>query len=58
MSYFLLGVLELVVLARYPADVRWSSPSAWVYAGFLLTVIPVGLLGWRMAIRAGPAAGT
>jgi hypothetical protein len=41
-----LGALQLVALARYPGSVNWAGPSGWVYVGFLLTLLGIGLVGW------------
>ncbi len=45
-GYTVFAILQFIALARYPNDVTWSSPSAWVYLAFLVTVLPVGLYGW------------
>jgi hypothetical protein len=47
-----LGALQLVALARFPGSIDWASPNGWVYVGFLLIFLGVGLAGWRMASRA------
>jgi hypothetical protein len=40
------AVLELVALARYPGDMNWGAPGAWIYLLFLLSLLPVGLYAW------------
>jgi len=47
------GLLQFVALARYPGDMEWSEPSALVYLAFLLSMLTVGLYGWRAARLAG-----
>lgn len=58
-AYLLFGALQLVAAARFAGEIRWSSPAAWLYVGFLATVAITGLAGWRMARSAAvsePAA--
>ncbi len=45
-GYTVFGALQLIALIRYPADVNWSVPAAWIYLIFLLTILPLGLYGW------------
>ncbi|GAB7193215.1 hypothetical protein NUM3379_39240 [Kineococcus sp. NUM-3379] len=57
-TYTVLGVLQLAALARFPGDVDWSRPAAWVYPAVLLSVLAVGVAGLttgRAARRAGAA---
>ena len=44
-GYTAFAILELAALARYSGDVYWG-PAAWVYLGFLVSILPVGLFGW------------
>jgi multisubunit Na+/H+ antiporter MnhC subunit len=47
-SYAAMGVLQLVALARYPDEVRWGSPSAWVYVTAIAGMTALGAYGsWR-----------
>ena len=55
LSYALFGLLEILAVLRYSGTPDWSSPGAWVYAAFLLSVAAVGLYGWLASRR--PAAG-
>ena len=48
-SYAVLAVLQLVVLARYPADIRWSSPATWAYVALLVSILI------NSGLRAAPA---
>jgi len=59
-SYAVLGVLELVAVARYPhaKGLDWSSPKAWVYLAYLVTVLAAGAFGWVTSRRAVSIAGT
>jgi hypothetical protein len=45
-SYTTLGVLQLVAVARYSGDLDWSSPRAWLYLVFLLSILLSGLIAW------------
>lgn len=39
------AVLQLVALARYPTDVEWGTPQAWVYVVFLGSMLLTGIGG-------------
>lgn len=59
-AYVVLGVLELVALARYPhvKGLDWGAPKSWIYVGFLAAVILIGAYGWAAAqrvLRSSPA---
>ncbi|MFN2488272.1 MAG: hypothetical protein ABR529_00715 [Actinomycetota bacterium] len=45
-SYAVLGVLQLVALARYTAELDWDRAPAWLYLAFLVSMLVAGLLGW------------
>ena len=46
-GYIVFAVLQLVAVARYPANVNdWGSPGVWVYLAFLLSILFVGLFRW------------
>jgi hypothetical protein len=51
-SYVVFGVLELVAIARYPSELAWHTPAAWVYLAFLLSAVVAGGYGWRRAAGA------
>lgn len=48
-----LGIFHLIALARFGGDVDWDAASAWIYAGFLVSVLAVGIYAswaaWRTA---------
>jgi hypothetical protein len=48
LSYILLGLLELIALARYPDTVLWGEPQAVVYVVFLVSMLVLG--GWVTAL--------
>jgi hypothetical protein len=50
-SYGALGVLQVLALARYAAQVNWGSPGAWLYTIFVLSVAVIGVMCWPMAWR-------
>jgi hypothetical protein len=58
-AYVVLGVLQLVSLARYPhaAGIDWGSPRPWLYLAFLVTVVFMGAAGWVLARRRPIAPG-
>lgn len=39
------ALLQLIALARYPADVEWRTPQAWVYVVFLGSMLLTGIGG-------------
>lgn len=51
-SYISLGVLHLIAIARYPGDLNWSSPGAWLYLFFLISIVVVGVL-YELRTRKG-----
>lgn len=51
MSYTVFGVFELIALVRYAGRVDWGQPQAWIYVLFLVSVLVVGLYGWRESTR-------
>ena len=51
-SYALLGALQLVNVARFAGTVEWNEPGAPLYVLFLVSVLGMGLYGWRAATRA------
>lgn len=51
LSYAVFGALELVVVARFPSDVRWSQPSAWLYCILAVLIIGTGGYGWMLGRR-------
>jgi hypothetical protein len=46
-SYTLLGILQAVSLVRYAGEVNWSMAGSWVYLVFVISIIPIGLYGWK-----------
>jgi hypothetical protein len=45
-AYFVFGLLELVAVARYPDEISWTTPQAWIYLSFLASATGAGLYGW------------
>jgi hypothetical protein len=39
------GALQLVALARYPGDVRWERPSAWLFVAGMIGLLALGVAG-------------
>jgi hypothetical protein len=48
-SAIVFALLEFVALARYPADAIWDV-RLWVYLAFLVSMLVVGLYGWRASL--------
>ena len=55
MSYTAFAVLEFVAVARYPGEVAWETPAAWIYLLFLASAGVIGLYGWWQATKARTA---
>ena len=53
-SYAVLGVLQLLAVARYASTLDWHSVSAWLYVAFLMTVVAVGAAGWAGSRGSNP----
>jgi hypothetical protein len=51
LSYTVFGTFQLLALIRYPQVMDWSRPQAWFYCVFLLSVLFVGVYGWRQSVR-------
>jgi hypothetical protein len=58
-GYVLLGILELIALARYPHQFRWGSMPGVVYLIFLGTILTAGAAGLSRGLRGSfrPAVG-
>lgn len=50
-SYTVFGVFELIALARYAGSVAWNRYTAWIYVLFLVSVLVLGIYGWRRSSR-------
>ena len=44
-SYAVYGILQIVNLIRYPSVMDWSGLSAFLYAGFVVSIVVVGAYG-------------
>lgn len=51
-SFAVYGGLQLIAIARYPGTVNWNGASAWIYLLLLLSILAVGVYGWRAARQA------
>jgi hypothetical protein len=51
-AFLVLGVVELVALARFRGDVDWGRPSAWLYLGFLIVMVITGVFATSLIVRA------
>jgi hypothetical protein len=58
LTYLSFGILQLVAVARYGEQMDWNSPYAWLYMGFLVSIVAMGGPGALYARRAAsPPAG-
>jgi hypothetical protein len=51
-AYTVFAALALVAVARFPADVHWDRPAAWLYLGFMVVAFLLGAYGWIASRRA------
>jgi hypothetical protein len=49
-TYPALVVLQAIALARYPDDMHWTEPGAWIFLAFLASMLVVGVYG-LLALR-------
>jgi hypothetical protein len=49
LQYVVLGTLQLIALARFSDTLDWARPGAWLYLGFVLSVLCAGVHGARRA---------
>ncbi len=42
-----LGVLELIAVARYSDALSWQTPQTWLYVTVLVSFVVLGVWGWR-----------
>lgn len=45
------SVFQLIALVRYPHDVDWGRPASWIYLGFVVSLLVVGVPGWVVGYR-------
>ncbi len=50
LSSVLFGVLELIALVRYFGDAAAGGASLWLYLLFIISLLAVGLYGWRRSM--------
>jgi hypothetical protein len=50
-SYVIFALLQCVALARYPGEIDWGDSRAWVYVGFLVSMLAVSAGGCLDARR-------
>jgi hypothetical protein len=43
-GYAAFGALEGLALARYPHTPDWGGPAAWLYVGFLASMLALALV--------------
>jgi hypothetical protein len=51
-SFAALGALQAIALARYPDDMQWDEPAAWIYVAFIASTFILAAYGWLVARRA------
>ena len=57
-TYVAMALLQFVALARYSDTLDWSGLGAWLYVGYLASVLLLGLYGIRRSWGAASAAPT
>jgi hypothetical protein len=56
LAYATLGALELLALALHSEDLDGSSADGWLYAGFVASVLAIGVYGSLRALRLRPGS--
>ena len=56
-AYAVFAVLQLVVLVRFPGDIRWTSPATWAYVALLVSILINSAMGLRHLALARRAVG-
>jgi hypothetical protein len=51
-SFAVLGALQAIAVARYPDDMQWEEPAAWIYIAFIASTFVLAAYGWLVARRA------
>jgi hypothetical protein len=51
LQMLVLGTLHLVAVARFSDTLDWDSAGAWLYVGFVASVLAVGVYGTRRAVE-------
>jgi hypothetical protein len=46
-AYTTVGTLQLITVARFAGELRWSSPAAALYVVALASIVATGAYGWR-----------
>jgi len=54
-AYAVLAFLQGVAVARYPGDIDWGDPRAWVYLAVVLSIFAAALAGWLAGRQAQPS---
>jgi hypothetical protein len=52
LQYVLLGALHLVALARFAGTPDWDRAAAWIYLGFVVSILVMGGYAARRELRA------
>lgn len=50
-GYTALSLLWLLAVARYPGEIRWGEPGAWVFLLAVLILLGIGAYGWATTVR-------
>ena len=56
LTYACAPVLQFVALARFSDTVNWDAAGIWLYVGFLLSILILGVYGLRRSWGLGPEA--
>ncbi len=54
-SYIAFSLLELVALVRYPTSISWDQPVSWLYTGFLVSILLIGMFMFPKLTKASHA---
>lgn len=51
-SFAVIGLLQTIGVARYPEDMQWEEPAAWIFIAFIASTFVLAAYGWLVARRA------
>ena len=50
-GYAFFALLQLIALARFPGQIRWTAPATAVYLPLLLSMLAIGIAGYLLSVR-------
>jgi hypothetical protein len=54
--YATVGILQAASLVRYVGEVTWSTAGSWIYLLLVISIISLGLYGWKVSRQTASSA--